>query len=115
MNLGKRKLPEEPTEALLKKYRADDGAARERTRIEDVNDEDEMEEDDEPAGPSLPDDFDGDEDEEGGRMYGGGITSEMRRVFEVSLARSTLLRSFWKAFASLKHFLYALIGRRSTR
>lgn len=77
---GKRKLPEEPTDVLLKRYRVDDGSSRERTRIEDVDEG--AEEDYEPAGPELPP-IDDAEDEEGGRMYGGGVTAEMQRVFEV--------------------------------
>jgi hypothetical protein len=78
-NLGKRKLPDEPTEELLKKYRTDDGDARERTRIEDVDDENR----DDAFNTAGPDNFDDAEDEDGGRMYGGGISSEMKKVFEV--------------------------------
>ncbi|KAI9025686.1 Catenin-beta-like protein [Hyaloraphidium curvatum] len=80
-NLGKRKLPEEPSYEALKKYRVEDGGAREsgRTTIEDVPEDGDSPE---AAGPELPpeDDF---EDEEGGRMYGGGVSSELKKVFEV--------------------------------
>ena len=77
-DLGKkRKLPEQPTLEALKRFKHDD-PSRDRATIEDVGEDDDAFA---AAGPSRSDAFDDVEDEEGGRMYGGGISDAQKKVY----------------------------------
>jgi beta-catenin-like protein 1 len=94
---NKRKLPDNPTPELLKKIRLENGSAavptrddamnvdqspeedrkRRAARVEDVEDEDAQD-----FAPGGDADYFAEEDDEG-RFYGGGLTSEQKEILRI--------------------------------